>query len=270
MEATNGKIRMVVIDLDGTALTGKKELTPKTISAISRCIKRGIHVIFASARPPRSVKPYYDQCGLDTPQINYNGALVYDPVALAALMHLPLDQELVGQVVQHARSLYSRTLVSLEIMDRWYTDEVDPHYATEVAKTFSPDAIGPIESFLVEPITKLMLLGPPVHLFMVRKEIQHAFRGEVNIVSTEDYMLQLMRRDASKSAAVRMLARRFNVAREEVLAIGDALNDVGMISWAGIGVAMANAAPEVKKVADYVTRSNEEDGLGLALEIFAM
>ena len=126
------KIQLVAIDLDGTLLNSAKRITATT-AAILRAARQeaGAHIVLASARPPRSVMPFYQLLDLDAPMINYNGALVYDPPTQRALLHLPLPAETALAIVDLARSVYSRVVVSAEILDRWYTDRLEPAYMTE-------------------------------------------------------------------------------------------------------------------------------------------
>ena len=123
-------------------------------------------MVLASA-PPRSVLPFYRQLDLDTPMINYNGALVYDPPSRNVLLHRPIPLATARSLVMLARLKYPAVLVSAEILDRWFTDRFDPSYQTETAKPQDPDVIGPVDSWLDAPVTKLLLLGQPQGLMKV-------------------------------------------------------------------------------------------------------
>ena len=96
--------------------------------------------MLATARPPRSVLPYYTRLKLQTPQINYNGALIWDEGRKKIIRHTPLDQNVARKVIAFARRKYRDVLVSIEILDKWYTDHYSdvPEYATEVSRNFSP------------------------------------------------------------------------------------------------------------------------------------
>ena len=156
-------IKLVALDLDGTLLTSRKTISPRTHTALRRVINGGIKVILATARPPRSVRTYYQALRLDTPQINYNGALIWDEPAKKVIYHNPLAPALALEVILYARKLHPKLMVSVEILDKWYTDHYAdmPEYATETAKHFVPDFIGPLAAFMTVPVTKVMLLGHP-------------------------------------------------------------------------------------------------------------
>jgi len=259
-------IHLVAIDLDGTLLNSSKEIT-ETTRAVLRQVRaeRNVHIVLATARPPRSVTPFYRQLDLDTPMINYNGALVYCPVSRRVLMHRPVSAKLARGLVVLARQMYPEVLVSAEVLDRWYTDRYDPAYATETARLFVPDKVGPVEQWLTGPITKLLLLGQPKRLLEVAGRIHREYPHQVTIIKTEDTLLQITHATVDKEKALRAVAAEMGVQQQQVMAIGDNANDVGMLRWAGVGVAMANAHPDALLAADYVTDHHDADGAANAI-----
>ncbi|MCK4600854.1 MAG: HAD family phosphatase [Phycisphaerae bacterium] len=259
-------IRLVAIDLDGTLLNSAKQVTDTT-AAILRAARAeaGVHIVLASARPPRSVIGFYTLLDLDAPMINYNGALVYNPVSRRVLLHRPIPLDTARPLVDLARSIYPEVLVSAEVMDHWYTDRLDLAYATETARQFAPDLIAPIDEWLDRDITKLMFLGRPERLTELAGAIGREFLHQVATVQTEGALLQVMHATVSKARALRVVAGELCTAREQVMAIGDNANDVDMLQWAGIGVAMGNAPAEVRAVADFVTDSHDADGAARAV-----
>ncbi len=263
-------INLIALDLDGTLLNSDKQVTPRAVDAIRRAGRMGVRVVIASARPPRSVQPLYQQCGLRTVQINYNGAMIWDPIGRTVLLHRPMPVETVKAVIRLARSRHPGTLVSLEVLDRWYTDRFDASYVTETSKVFLPDKVGTIEDLLDQPVTKLMLLGPAAQIVELEGLLGSHFGGQVATVRTEDYMVQVMHPTAGKGSALALVARHYGVPQGEVMALGDAPNDLAMIQWAGLGVAVHNAHPLVRQAADYITASNDEDGVAEALEMFVV
>lgn len=254
-------IRMVAIDLDGTLLDSEKRVHADTAEALRSVIRRGVPVVIASARPPRSVRATYQLLGLTTPQINYNGALIWDEALRKPAFHLPLKAALVQQIVGACRDMFDEVQVSCEILDRWFTDHFDPLHVTETGKWFKPDVITPLEKFAHLDVTKLMFLGEPWMMLRLENLIAGAFEDEVTVVRTDDDLIQIMHKQVSKARAVAMVAEQFGVTMAEVMAIGDAPNDYGMIASAGVGVAMGNAHPLVKEVADWVGPTNDEQGV---------
>jgi len=271
MRAENGKIELVAIDLDGTLLDDAGSIRPLTAATIAAARRAaGVKVVLASARPPRTVMPFYEQLDLDTPMVNYNGALVYDPASHSVLMHRPIPLGIARGIVTLARSLFPGVLVSAEVLNRWYTDRIDEAFRTATAKQVDPDVIGPIDKWLDRDVTKLLLLGPPQRLGDLAAAIVRDFRHQVTVVQTEDWLLQITHATASKLSALRVVAAELGVNRENVMAIGDQTNDTEMIRWAGLGVAMANSTRSVLQAADHVTGSNEHDGVAQAIEKFIL
>lgn len=257
-------IGLVAIDLDGTLLNDSKQVTRRTAAALAGLPGRGVRVVIASARPPRSVRHIYAALQLDTWTINYNGALVYDPRAGEVVHHQPLDCALGRRVIDRARGLYPDCLVSCEILDEWYTDRHEQAYTTETGRLFRPNLVAPLADFCNRPITKLMLLGPRVMIDALAPVVRDEF-PDTQVVRADPELIQVTHRDASKAAALRLVAEFYAVPMDRVLAIGDAVNDIPMLEAAGVAVAMDNAPPSVKGVADWVAPSNNDHGVHAAL-----
>ena len=257
-------IKLVAVDLDGTLLNDSKQVSRQTVDAL-RCLPtRGVRVVIASARPPRSVRHVYAELGLDTLQINYNGALIWDEPGRRAVYHRPMDGSVVRDIIDAVRDRYEEVLVGCEILDRWCTDRFDQTYTTETGRLFKPDLVAPLDEFCNQPVTKLLLLADPVtitRLDPVLIDLPH----DVSIVRSDPQLIQIMDSGASKGGALRMVAAHYGVAMPQVMAIGDAVNDVPMLEAAGVAVAMDNAHPDVKRVADWVAPSNNDHGVHAAL-----
>jgi Cof subfamily protein (haloacid dehalogenase superfamily) len=266
------RIRLIALDLDGTLLSSRKSITPRTHTAIKAVLTAGVKVIIATARPPRSVRDYYIALKLDTPTINYNGALIWDESRRRAVEHVPLDVAVAKKVIAWARRSYPELLVSVEILDKWYTDHYAdvPEYMTETARQFTPDFIGPLEAFLRVPITKLMLLGDPKHIADLEQGIARKFADVVSHTRSDAHMLQLMSPDTSKALALEKIAASYGISPSEVMAVGDAPNDVHMLQWAGLAVVPENGWNEAKSVAHAVVASNDADGVAEAIRRFVL
>jgi Cof subfamily protein (haloacid dehalogenase superfamily) len=260
------KIHLVAIDLDGTLLNSANEISEAS-ATILRTIRaeHNVHVVLASARPPRSVLPFYHLLELDAPMINYNGALVFDPPSRRVLLHTPVSGKIARGVAELARREYPDVLVSAEILDRWYTDRVDNAYVTETGRLFRPDLVAPMDEWLSGPVTKLLLLGESDELRRIGKLMATEYRYQITVIQTEPELLQITHPTVSKAQALKTVAGEMAVRREQVMAIGDNANDLEMLRWAGIGVAMANAPMEVQAVANYVTDFNDADGVAKAI-----
>lgn len=268
--ASSEEIRLIAIDLDGTLLDNQKKVSPATADALRQLSRRGVKIVLASARPPRSVRHIYHALSLDTWQINYNGALIWDEPRKQAIFHLPIPAEPVQRIVAAARKRFEHVLVSCEVMDRWYTDRAEQPYTTETGRLFRPDLIAPLADFLNQPITKLLLLGDSATIDELEPLVASLHCEHTYAVRTDPELLQVMHRDVSKSAALRMTVEQYGVPLSQMMAIGDAPNDVGMLQLAGIAVAMGNAHPRVKQEAHWIGPSNNEEGVLAALRHFRL
>jgi Cof subfamily protein (haloacid dehalogenase superfamily) len=261
--AATSKIKLVAIDLDGTLLDSSKKVSEQTAAAL-QCLN-GARVVIASARPPRSVRHIYKQLKLDTWQINYNGAMIWDEANQQPIFHRPLKASLAREMVDAARDMFDEVLIHAEIMDKWYTDRDDMSHTTETGKLFKPDGICPIDIFCAHPITKLMMLGEAPVLTRIEALLLEEFSEHVSILHTDRDLLQIMDKRVSKAVALQKVATHYGIKAEEVMAVGDAPNDVGMLQYAGVAVAMDNAHKVVKKVADWIAPSNDDHGVHAAL-----
>ena len=264
------RIRLVAIDLDGTLLNDAKQVSDRTALALHGLPERGVRVVIASARPPRSVRHIYRLLKLDTLTINYNGALVWDEPDRRAVLHKPLSGELVAEIVGLARDYFDDVGVSCEVLDRWFTDKVDDLHVTETGRMFKPDVVAPLETFVRNDATKLMLAADPAVIPRLEALLLNRFGDRVLVLQTDDDLLQVAHPSAGKAAALRWVADHYGVPMDQVMAIGDAPNDVGMLQLAGVGIAMDNAKGVVKDVADWVAPSNNDHGVHAALVRFGL
>jgi 5-amino-6-(5-phospho-D-ribitylamino)uracil phosphatase len=256
---------MIAVDLDGTLLDSRKRVCAESAAALRVAMERGVEVVIASARPPRSVRGIWRELGLRTWQVNYNGALVWDETGGRVVEHFPLASEVWRAVVAAGRGRFPRVQVACEIVDRWYTDRFDPTHVTETGKTMGPDVIGPLGEWGHLEVTKLMFLGPAEEMGELHELVLARFASEVAAVRTDADLVQVMLRGVNKARGVERIAREMGIGRAEVLAIGDAPNDIELLSEAGLGVAVANAPEAVREVADFVAANNDSAGVAAAL-----
>ena len=258
-------IRLVAVDLDGTLLDDDKRVCEKAAVSLRALSRGGVRVVIASARPPRSVRHIYRALELDTWQVNYNGALIWDEPAGKAAFHRPLAGDLVAEIVSFARGYDEQVQVSCEVMDRWFTDTAAQPFTTETGRLFRPDVIAPLASFVSAETTKLLLLGPPATIDRLEPLLIDRFLGRALVLRTDPHLVQLANPAAGKSAALQRVIEHYGVKPEQLMAVGDMPNDVGMLQLAGVAVAMGNAHPSVKAVADWIAPDNNDHGVHAAL-----
>lgn len=257
--------KMLVLDIDGTLLRPDRTISPRVREAI-RQASAIMPTILATARPPRSVRAIAESLGLEAPQVNYNGALLWDPVLKQEIDHIPLDPTTCAAMMTHTRSMLSHSVISIEHLDRWYTDRIDERYTTETGKLFPPDFIEPLEHLLQRGATKLMFHAEPAEIDELRADLEPRFSQSVTFIRTDPDLLQMMNRSTSKWTGILNLAARYGVNAEGIVAIGDNENDIDMIGAAGLGIAMGNGSAGAKAVAKWLAPTNAEDGVAEAID----
>lgn len=262
-------IQLVAIDLDGTLLNDSKQVSDQTIAALACAAGKGVRVVIASARPPRTVRHIYQLLQLQTWQINYNGAMIWDEPNRRTVRHYPIEPAVARAVMEHARRLHPDVLVSCEVQDRWLTDRIDHAYTTETGRLFKPDQIADIAHMCHEPVTKVLLLGPPTMMSELLPVLIDA-HPQIHAVQSDPDLIQLMDLAASKAAALQEVAAHYGVPMDSVMAIGDAANDVPMLRIAGVSIAMDNAAEEVRRAAHWIAPSNNDHGVHAALRRYGL
>jgi len=261
------KFDLVAIDLDGTLLRTDKKVSMFDVNAIKRAGQRGVKVVIATARPPRSAREIHEQLALDTPLINYNGALIHNRPRKEHLFHEPLAAATARAMVECARDLDPQVVVTIEVLDKCYTDHDDPNLQTETAKKFKPDFIGPLDVPLKDAITKLMFLAPGDRLKKIRKAIVKEFAGQAAFMESDEHVMQIAHASVGKDRALQWVAASLGIGAERCLAIGDAPNDADMLRWAGKGCAVANAFGDARDAADVILmEGNDNEAVGHAIE----
>ena len=258
------KKKVLVLDIDGTLTNSRKEISPKTREALIKIQEMGHIVALASGRPTGGLRMYLDE--LEFPRfggytISYNGACVTNtktgeavyknalPDYAAQWMHAyALDHDM-GMCSYEGNKLLCGTRV-----DRFLERET-------VLNRFERVQVESFEPYIRTDFYKVLLTAVPTRAEEHEKRLARRFLGRLSIYRSEPFFIEVMARGVNKGDAIAGLLERLDMEREDVIACGDGLNDLSMIRYAGLGVAMGNAQPEVKDAADVVTRSNDEDGL---------
>lgn len=267
MTRPDRRIRMVAVDLDGTLLTDRKEIGPRSAAALRAAAAAGVRVVLASARPACSARPYAASLGLDTPLVCYNGALVKERRG-GVLLSRPLPAETVADLAAFcaAGRLYAKVFLDDLFVVALATEET-PRYAAAYRVPYRE--AGDLSAWAGRErpeVFSFVIHARPEDLEGLRHRLEGRFAGRIACHCPNEHAIHVSAPEASKLAAVAFLARGRGIAPAEVLAIGDGANDLELIRWAGVGVAVANAAPELRAAADWVSAANDAEGVGLAME----
>lgn len=262
-------ISALLADVDGTLVTKKKELTPRTIAAVGRLRERGIQFFITSGRPPRGMRVLVEPLGLTMPMAAFNGGMIVFP-DLSVLDERPLPDDIVPAVVE----TMARHDLDIWIYrgTEWYIRSSQaPHVARESSTVrFEPTVVASFEGLLSEVVK---MVGVSDDLEAVRRceaACQQQFGQRVTAARSQPYYLDVTDRMANKGTIIERLARFLKVPVASIAAIGDQSNDLLMFSLSGLSVAMGNAPEEVKRQATFVTTSCEEEGFANAVERFIL
>ncbi|BDR79955.1 haloacid dehalogenase [Clostridium tetani] len=268
--------KLICIDIDGTLLRDDKKLSQRNINAIKAATKKGVHVAISTGRIFPSANYYAELIGVKSPVIASNGAYIKnsseDKIIYEKTMeyektikiinilkeyklrpHFNTHNKILTESLEFSKKVYSKmnevlsknNKVDIELVDTW--ENALKIYEREILKAIIVD----------EDINKI-------------KEVKEIVAREegIEVVSSHNNNFEVMSKGISKGNAVNILADMLGIKKEKVMCIGDSENDLSMIKFAGLGVAMGNAAECIKEYADYITDTNNEDGVAKAIEKF--
>ena len=259
--------RLIATDLDGTLLRRDGSISARSAEVIERLTAAGTHVALVTGRPLRWLAQVYEQLGAPLPTVGSNGAIVYDPTTDSVLRADPLPPDVLGQVCRRLRAEIPEITFAVEILD---SREMRHEQAYEIWSDADPLVVKMIESpddLYTEPAVKLLARLKGTDSADFAATVSGCLGGLAEAThSSNTGMVEISAAGVTKAAGLAWLCERLGVTAPEVLAFGDMPNDVPMLSWAGRAVAVGNAHPAVREVADEVTASNEEDGVASYLE----
>ncbi|WP_031264234.1 Cof-type HAD-IIB family hydrolase [Sporolactobacillus laevolacticus] len=271
-------VKMIFSDIDGTLINSKHVITEKTIKAIKSCARHQLPFILVSARMPGGILPLQQQLGLSNPIVCYSGALIVRPQqtgsASQPLLTITMDTETVLTIHQHICKRFPNISFSAYSFDQWLVQEPNNPWIEQerqIAGTAATLCTFQDDDMDVEfaPIHKVLCMGEPEKIDQLYESLL-SLKLEVSVFKSKPTYLEIMAKDVGKAGAMNLLMKEYNVRREETIAFGDNFNDLDMLRFAGIGVAMDNAPSQVKGAADFVTLSNDQDGIQAALERFGI
>ena len=259
-------MRLIALDVDGTLLNSAHELAPATSKAIARAMQRNIRIVLASGKQYRQLTPLVQRLKLHAPQIACDGAQIVDPGTDESVFEGRIGRETARRVLrlgwQHG--------VTMGVPQDGVVYVVQENEDAEYMRSFGEEVC------VMAPLSTA-LWTRPTHLLAVTwkrisaqrqwaSALHRLYWTQVSCVRSARYYAEVLLRGVSKGAALKWLATRLSIDREEILAIGDGENDVSMFRGAGYSVAMGNATGKVKAEAHFLAPSCDEDGVAIAIE----
>ena len=263
--------KVLVLDIDGTLTNSKKQISPATKRALLSAQKKGVKVVLASGRPTQGIKPLADELELDRfggYVLSFNGAVVTNYETKEVIYRKELPMEEVSSLYQSSRK-YGLPIVSYQ-GDSIVSEIVDDEYV-EIEARINQMPVVKVDNFvetIKDPVPKCLMVGEGNYLATVEKEVNEAFGDRLNVYRSEPFFLEIMPQNIDKAYSLGKLLDYLGLSKDEMIACGDGFNDLSMIKYAGLGVAMGNAQPIVKESADYVTLTNDEDGVASVVNEF--
>ncbi len=262
-------IKLVATDLDDTLLRRDLTISERTVQTVQEAVKRGVVVTVATGRMYCSALLHARRLGVNVPLITYNGALIRTVESGETLYKQTLEEATAAKVLAVSREKgwfvqsYREDVLHVPVMNDW------------VARYAARTVVEPVvdgDAFYENPGRphKLLLIASPEEIPAMQAEVRRLFGNELHVTSSKPQFLELVHPQASKGVALAFLADYYGIRQDEVMAIGDSNNDMEMIRYAGLGVAVANAVEEVRLAAQAVTASHQEDGVAEAIERFVL
>lgn len=267
-------IKLIAIDIDGTLLNSQHQLTDEVKNALKKAEEKGVKIVLCTGRPLTGVQSLIDELDLygeNDYVVTYNGSLIQKTKTkeIVSKFELTYDDYLAIDTLARKLNVHLHT----ETADTMYTSNRDISRYT-VLESFLVNM--PLKYRTQEEMTeelniiKMMMIDDPEILDCIQPLIPTEFFEQYTIVKSAPHFLEFLNKKVDKGAAVKRLAEQLGIESSEVMALGDNENDLPMITYAGLGVAMANATENVKKAASFVTTSNDAHGVAVAIEKFIL
>lgn len=271
-------IKVIIMDVDGTLFNSKKAITVETREALLRAQSNGIRLVLASGRPTKGLVRLGQELEMDKYDglfVSYNGSKVINCNTMETLFNQPLSIKDGKSVLEHLKKFKVYPMIDRD--DYMYVNDVFAkpiHLNGQPISVIQDEARGgdyllcekvDLVDFLDYEVNKILTAGEPFYLLDNYREMMEPFKHTLNCVFTSAYYFEFTAKGIDKAKALDSVLKPMGYSREEMISFGDGMNDISMILYTGIGVAMGNAVQELKDKADYVTDTNNEDGIAQAL-----
>lgn len=262
---------LIATDVDGTLLDEDEHVTPRTRAAVHASVAAGTHFVLATGRPPRWVPMVVEELGIAPMAVCANGAVLYDSATDRIVAARTLTPDALAELADIATRVIPGAGLAVERVGRSAHDAATPQFVSSPGYEhawLNPDNTEvSLEDLLSAPAIKLLIRKAGARSSDMAAVLTKYIGTQGDLTySTNNGLIEVLPVGISKATGVDEVARPLGVAAEDVIAFGDMPNDLPMLRWAGLGVAMGNANPEVLAAADEVTAPNSDDGLARVLE----
>lgn len=264
------KYKLIVLDLDGTLTNSKKEISPNNKEVLMRAQQMGVKIALASGRPTPGIVKLARELELHNYGgfiLSYNGGKIIDCTNETTVYQNTLPDHILPHLYQTANE-FELSIIRYED-DNILTETTDDQYIDYESWLCSMNIkiVDDFTGHIQQSTPKCLMLGDGEKVARVIDKVRDRF-PDLSITSSEPFFLEVMPQGVDKALSLARLLDHLNIDRTQMIACGDGLNDLSMIKFAGLGVAMANAHPQVKEAASYITLNNDNDGVAHAIERF--
>jgi Cof subfamily protein (haloacid dehalogenase superfamily) len=270
------EIKLLIVDIDGTIAGKSNQVTNRVKKAIHAAQAKGVRVGIATGRMYKSALKFHQEIGADFPLIAYQGAWIQDPATGTTYRHLPIPVKIARELIDYFEQshLFDKLSLHVYLDDRLYVRDINPDTELYIGRSGIPaHPVGDLRKVLTANPTKILAMSEDINLIdSLLLDLRHRYpQDALHITTSVPIFLEATQAGVNKGSAIDYIATKLlGISAENVLAIGDNFNDVEMIDYAGIGVAMGNAPDDVQAIADWVAPHIEADGVAVAIEKFIL
>ncbi len=262
---------LIATDVDGTLLDNEERVTPRTAAVIRAAVDAGTSFVLATGRPPRWVPPIVEELGFAPMSVCANGAVIYDPETDRIISARTLSVQQLASLAEITARIIPGSGLAVERVGRSAHDAATPQFVSSPGYEhawLNPDNTEvSLEDLLSAPAVKLLIRKAGARSGDMAAALAPHIGAEADLTySTNNGLIEVLPRGLSKATGIAEIAGPLGIDASEIVAFGDMPNDIPMLRWAGLGVAMGNAHPEALAAADEVTATNSDEGLARVLE----
>lgn len=265
--------KILVLDIDGTLTNSEKQITPETKRGIRNILEHGHKVILASGRPTPGMRRYEDELELQKfggYLLSFNGGKVIECKSQQIVYQKFLPLEIVPGLFRFAEE--NGCGLATYLGDRVISAfDPDPYLKWEAhINGLEIDVVSDFPKYVNFDINKCLMTAEPEKAQVYEKKLQETYGEYASIYRSEEFFIEIMPKGINKGGSLEKTLKTAGLNREDAICCGDGFNDISMIEYAGVGVAMGNAKEVVKKAADYITGTNDEDGIVQVIDKFVL